>query len=379
MRKDLIGGVMAIFALIAAPETARAQSDGAWGVGLIVPTTGAVAALGLQTANTLKWWIDERNKAGGIKGKKIELSVCNDENNPEKSVTCARDLIAKKPVMMIIGALTASVRAATPLLVNGPVTIVTSPNAMPAPDTFLFQTLPSAESVTEAIADALLAAGHRKLGMIAATDTSGEINANAAREIFPKRGIELILTRIDLRATDASSQMARVAGSDIPIIYSSFSGRGSATVVKSYYNLGLDKPFVIGSANTSNAFLAEIKDVMPRRLLGVTFRASVPVLLKDSADRARAEAFNAAYEKSTGERVDQVIQGVAFQVDTLRALLENLPNPYDAKAAKHYLETTPIPSLQTLRWSATNHVAIGSADTTLVEQKNGVWSAPDPL
>ena len=155
---------------------------------------------------------------------------------------------------------------------------------------------------------------------------------------------------------------------------------GAATVVKSYYNLGLDKPMLVNFANTSQAFLAEIKDVMPKRLLGITFRAAVPELVKDPADRARATAFKTAYEKNfSGEHVDELAVLMQFQGDALAAVLRDVADPTDPKAVKQYLETTPIPGVQTLRWSAQNHVALGPADTILVEHKRGVWAAADPL
>jgi branched-chain amino acid transport system substrate-binding protein len=379
MRKYLIGAAaLAVGALTA--TGAAAQGDNVWLVGQISPMTGPAASIGAHQVKIIKWWVDEANKAGGIKGRNIELVVCNDENNPEKAVACARDMLAKKPVMMMLATLTASVRAAMSLLSNGPVAIVASPNIVPAPDSFVFQTSPTPDDLNNAIADALLANGHRKFGMIAATDASGEVNVESANRVFPKRGIETVLQRIDLRATDATAQLARMAGGDIPLIYSTYSGRGGATVVKSYYNLGLDKPMLVNFANTSMAFLAEIKDVMPKRLLGITFRAAVPELVQEPADRARASAFQAAYEKAfPGEHVDELAVLMQFQGDVLAQVLQNVADPTDPKAVRQYLETTPIRSVQTLRWSAQNHVALGASDTVLVEQKRGVWAAADPL
>ena len=379
MRTYLIGAAALAAAALAAAG-ARAQSDNVWRVGQISPMTGPAASIGAHQVTIFKWWVDETNRAGGIKGRTIELTVCNDENNPEKAVACARDILAKKPVMLMLATLTASVRAVMSLLPNGPVAIVASPNIVPAPDSFVFQTSPTPDDLNNAIADALLANGHRKFGMIAATDASGEVNVESANRIFPKRGIETVLQRIDLRATDASAQLARMAGADIPLIYSTYSGRGAATVVKSYYNLGLDKPMLVDFANTSMAFIAEIKDVMPKRLLGLTFRAAVPELVKDPADRARANAFKTAYEKFfQGEHVDELAVLMQFQGDALGAVLRNVADPTDPKAVKQYLETTPIRGVQTLRWSAQNHVALGSSDTIMVEHRGGVWAAADPL
>src|SRR4029079_4532516 len=262
MQRLLMAGASALAFAAATPHAAMAQSDSPWVVVHMSPMTGPAASIGAHQAKIFRWWAEEVNKTGGIRGRQIEVMVCNDENNPEKAVACTRDILARKPVMLMLATLTASVRAAMSLIPNGPVAIVTSPNIVPTPDLFVFQTSPTPDDLNNAIADALLANGHKKFGMIAATDASGEANVESPNRIFPKRGIETVLQRIDLRATDASAQLARMAGGDIPLIYSTYSGRGAATVVKSYYNLGLDNPMMINTATTSQAFPPEIKLLM---------------------------------------------------------------------------------------------------------------------
>src|SRR5690349_6173212 len=40
--------------------------------------------------------VDEINAEGGVDGRQIELIVCNDENDPNKAVTCAREAIKEE-------------------------------------------------------------------------------------------------------------------------------------------------------------------------------------------------------------------------------------------------------------------------------------------
>ena len=381
MQKKFIGSALALalMALSATTGPAGAQSGGPFVIGMIAATTGAAASIGARQLNVMKWWADETNKAGGIKGRKIEIVACNDEGNPEKAVACARDLLAKKPIGMSVSALTAGTRAVLPLLADGPITTLPGPNVIPGPETYAFQVTVVPDDLHSAIADMLTANGIKKFGFIAATDASGEVNVESANRIFPPRGLQMVMQRIDLRATDASAQIARMAGEDVPLIYSTYSGRGAATVVKSYFNLGLEKPMMVNFANTSEAFIAEIKDVLPKRLLGITFRAAVPELVQDPADRARALAFKTAYEKFSGENVDEFSILGKMQGDVFAAILQNVADPHDFKAAKHWLETNPVPSVQTLRWSAKSHTGMGPSDITLVEYRDGAWRVAAPL
>jgi hypothetical protein len=219
----------------------------------------------------------------------------------------------------------------------------------------------------------------KRIGMVAATDSSGEVGIANATAVFAPAGIELKAARIDLRSTDASSQLAAVAGADTKIIYSSYSGGGAASVVKSYFNLGLQQPLIISYANLSTSFVDVVKDMLPPRLLGTSISALVPEEMKDAAAKGRAVTFAKAYQERYGERVDMINLLGKLNVDTIDAILRNVENPADPKAVKTYLQTHPIPSVQTIRFSKTSNVGLSDADMMIVELKKGVWVKADPV
>ena len=79
-------------------------------------------------------WADDVNAKGGINGRKIELVTCNDEARPEKAVACLRDMQEKGAVMIFGNSLTASLRAMQPLVKQGPLFLIASPNVVPPAD-----------------------------------------------------------------------------------------------------------------------------------------------------------------------------------------------------------------------------------------------------
>ena len=286
-----------------------------------------------------------------------------------------------KGVMMIFGnTLTASIRAMEPLVAKGPVTLVPSPNIVPPANSFMFQVSPSDHSMTIAIADFMKENSLDRIGMVAATDASGEVGAASAREVFAQRKIDLRLSRIDLRATDATTQLATVASNDIKLIYSSYTGAGAATVVKGFNNLGLKQPLIISYGNLSEAFIAVIKNEMPSRLLGTGLAALVPELVKDPQNRKRAQDFIAEYEKSFNERADQINLLGKLSTDTAEAVFRNVSDPTNAGAVKAYLESgAVIPSVHNIRFSSTSHVGLTDEDVLILEYKNGSWNKSDPI
>lgn len=359
--------------------SATAQTSDKWIIAEVAPLSGPAATVGAQLNKVARLWAEEANARGGIKGKKIELVTCNDEAKPEKAVACVRDALRQGAVIFLGHSLTASTRAMQSALANGPLMIVASPNIVPSSDTFTFQVSPSDHHITLAVADYVEANKLKGLGMVAATDASGEVGVQSAQKVFADRKLDLKLRRIDLKANDSSVQLASVAGPDVSLVYSSYSGGGAATVVKSFTNLGLTQPLVVSYANLSAAFIEVVKDVMPKRLLGTAIKSLVPDTMGDAATAKRAKEFMAAYEKKYGERSDMINLLGKMDVDVAEAVLTNVANPTDNQAVKKFLESTPIESVQHLKFSPDSHVGLTEKDVVIVEYKNGGWVSAAPV
>ena len=370
---------IAASAALALPGAAAAQSDQVWRIGEVACLTGPAATLGTRLNKVTKMWAEDINAKGGIAGRKIELMTCNDENRAEKAVACARDMIDKGAVMILGNTLTASLLAMQPLVRRGPILLNPSPNLVPPADSYGFQVSPSDTHITEGIAKYLKANGFNKIGMVAATDASGEVGVTSARKVFGEQNIELRLARIDSRATDATTQLATVAGSDIRIVYSSYTGAGAVTVVKSYKILGLQQPLIISYGNINGGFAQLMKDVKPPRLLGTSIAALVPDLVADTGERERAKTFLDQYAKRYSERADMLNLLGKAAVDVAEAVLRKVPNPSDFEAVKKFLETTPIESVHNQRFSPTNHVGLDASSVIIVELKDGQWVKADPV
>ena len=82
----LIGLVLA--ALCAAADAFAADP---FVVGVVSPLSGPVATVGSRQTAAIQWWADDVNAKGGIRGRKVELVICDDQGNPEIAVTCVRN------------------------------------------------------------------------------------------------------------------------------------------------------------------------------------------------------------------------------------------------------------------------------------------------
>ncbi|NYT67596.1 ABC transporter substrate-binding protein [Pusillimonas noertemannii] len=357
----------------------NAQQNDSWVIGEIAPLSGPVATVGNRLNQVTKMWVDAVNANGGIKGRKIQLNTCNDEGKPEKAVSCARDLIDKGSILIINNSVTPSILATIPVVEKGPTMIMPSPTVIPAADSYVFTVSPSVVHLMKAMSSFLASNNVDELGMVAATDSTGEVEVKQAQAVFSEAGIKLNLARIDLRATDASSQLVAVASGNTKVVYSSYIGAGAATIAKSYSNLGMQQPLIVSYGNISNAFVDVIKDNMPSRLLAIGVSSLAPETISDPETQKRIKEFTAAYQARYGERVDLINLMGKVTTDTVDAVLRNVDDPADPETVKQYLETHPIPSIQNVRFSKTDHVGLNEKDLRVVEYKDGAWKLADPI
>jgi branched-chain amino acid transport system substrate-binding protein len=367
----------ALAILVACTSTAHAADP--FVVGIVAPTTGPLTTVGVRQLSAVQWWEKKTNAAGGIAGRQIQVVHCNDEGSPEKSAACVRDLIAKGSVILLNASVTGPIRAAMPLIQNGPVMVTPSPNIVPNADSYMFQTSPSDVDLTKAIATFLKQNKVDRLAMLASTDASGEVGVASAAAVFPAEGIKYELARIDLRANDASIQLANIVKSDVKVVFSNYSGGGAAAVVKSYSNLGITQPLIVSYANISDAFVNVIKNDLPKRLLGTGLKAVAPEMLADATRRKHVEDFMASYKEMTKDNADMLTLLGLTLADTADAVLRNVKNPSDAAAVRVYMESTPIPSVQMLHWSKSRHVGMTADDVSILEYKSGKWVKADPV
>ena len=101
-------------------STANASSSASSGAPIKLMTMGVISSpqfsepsipVGAQIA------VNEINSAGGISGHKLQLIVCNDQNNPNDAAQCAREAIKDK-VAALVGGLEDYDRLIEPLIVQ---------------------------------------------------------------------------------------------------------------------------------------------------------------------------------------------------------------------------------------------------------------------
>ncbi|WP_194075171.1 branched-chain amino acid ABC transporter substrate-binding protein [Methylobacterium durans] len=99
MRTMVLAG-LALGLLVSGEPVSVAQAQ--IKIGVASPVTGGSAAFGAQIRNGAVQAVEDINKAGGIKGKKFELSSGDDASDPKQGVSVANKL-ASEGVTMVVG------------------------------------------------------------------------------------------------------------------------------------------------------------------------------------------------------------------------------------------------------------------------------------
>src|SRR5687767_11750420 len=94
-------GLLAAGTAIAISASAQAQQP--IKIGSFLAVTGPASFLGDPEAKTLRLYVDQINKAGGVAGRKLEVVIYDSAGDAKQAATFARRLIEEDKVDIIVG------------------------------------------------------------------------------------------------------------------------------------------------------------------------------------------------------------------------------------------------------------------------------------
>lgn len=373
----LVGGALALVLVAAGcgSESGGGGSKSGATIGFIAPMTGPLAALGKAALEGMEYWVEETNADGGVGGRQITLDQCDSKGTPDGASQCARRLSGQADLYVSPG-VTAEVLAVQAQLPRELVLSI-SPNLTPEGDTTFFQVGDPVASTIDVMFEQAKAAGIDRIGVLAATDASGEATIKPAENASKKHSVELSVARIEPQDVAASGQLTGLQSDGVGLIYVSYSGAGAATVVQAYSRLGLDVPFVLNSASVTNELLSVISSSRPDNVLHLNqVGALVPEML-DQAQRAPVEAFLQAYEEATGSPADGVSIQMQYVGDVAAAALEAGVSE-DTEAAAKELASGTIESLTEISFDTPDgkHYSEGLQPSLISSNPEGQWTPP---
>ena len=265
---SILAGVIGVLAL-----GASAQAQDTVKIGIVTDHTGNAAEFARIEEQGLELALEEINAAGGVLGKKIELSYEDDEDKPALSATKVRKLASSGVALIIQLSSSTSTQQAESASLE---TKVPHIGANQSADTlvtkldnpyFFLAGMPG--SIQFKTLNAFIGTKYKSAAIF--TDTSGiaQFIAKTFRAGADQAGIKIVAEEtIESGATDAVAQVQHIRNANPEVVLDAGNTISeSATFYRSYRQLNLPYP-IIASYNKS---IPRYLQVVPHLLDGVDF------------------------------------------------------------------------------------------------------------
>ena len=272
----------------ATTQLVHAQDQDPIKIGAILSLTGPAAPFGLPERTAAQVVVDQINKEGGIKGRKLELVVVDDKTNPTEAARAAQRLVSSEKVVAIVGASTGSgtlamapvaARNNVPVLAPNGTIGVTDPSKEFYP--WVFRTSVSDTVTIPALVERAKADGAKKIALFYQEDALGRFSAELLQKIDgTDDGFEIVTSAaVAMDSTDVSAQVSRImaAKPDAVILPISSLGVGGY-FLRTAHEMGLDVPMYGALAFAQNSILERAGEAAVRNLfVAIMINPSNPV------------------------------------------------------------------------------------------------------
>ncbi len=239
----LLASILCVLMMAASPVLAADTIK----VGAILAVTGPAAFLGAPEAKTLEMMVEDINKKGGIKGKKIELIIKDSGASPEKAFSFAKQLIEEDKVLAIIGPSTSgetmkiknvAEEGKTILLSCAAAEVIVNPVAK-----YVFKTPQMDRDAVIKIFQQMNYMKLSKVGVLSSNTGFGKAGKEQIEKLAPEYGIQIVANEVyDKAATDLTAEVTKVKASGAQAILNWSIEPAQAIVIKNARQLGFKGP-----------------------------------------------------------------------------------------------------------------------------------------
>ncbi len=360
------------------------SSSGPIKIGAVLDITGAGASLGGPERNTLQLLTDKVNGEGGIAGRKIELTVLDDQSKEDEAAKAESRLINQTKVDLILGA----TRTGTSLAMNQgaeqaktPMISLAANKKIVDGSKWVYKTAQNDSVVVDKLIAYMALKGWKTVGLARDASAFGEGVADLIDQTGASKGIEVIKeTKFAPDATSFDDQLLplRDAKPDVNLIWGIPPAAGIAT--KRYRELKITTPLMQSHGIGNQAFL----DSAGPAADGVVFpigRLLVASQLPDSDPQkpvlnAFIDSYKAKFGNPPSTFAGHAWDAFSLATDAFKAV------GTDKQKVRDYLEkrTGFIGISGVFNFSGQDHSGLDPKALVMVEVKGGKWTlAPDQV
>ncbi|ACD95577.1 ABC transporter substrate-binding protein [Trichlorobacter lovleyi] len=347
-------------------------------IGGLFSVTGPPAFLGEPERNTARMVVDSINKAGGIKGQKLELVVYDTAGDATKAVQMATKLIKDDKVIAIIGpSTTGESMAVIPVAERERVPLISCAAGSKITDPvkrYVFKTAQNDGLAVAKIYEYLQKHKQSKVAILTVSDGFGASGREQLKSLAGKFGMQIVVDdTYGPKDTDMTSQLTKIRGSQAQVLIVWGTNPGPAVIAKNARQLGLKLPLYMSHGVSSKKFIALagdaaegvklpsgkviVSDVLPKN---DPQKGSLLAYVKDYQKHFKAEGDHFGGHAWDGVMlVKAAIEKGGATTEGIRAGLEGLKDFHGIGG--------------TFNFSAGDHAGLNKDAFIMVEIKNKDW------
>jgi branched-chain amino acid transport system substrate-binding protein len=286
----------------AAPGGQAAASGKATGpinIASISPQSGQFSSLGAWELKGVKLAVAEVNAAGGIKGRKLAVSVMDDQGDPTVATNLARKAVSDGAVFVFGSSMSGNTLAMAPTLAGAKIPEITSgssPKLATTGSKFLFLNCPPSTVFDQTLANYLVGTkAYKSIAMISNNGSYGKGEHDAFLAALSAKGVKPVADQVVTPdQKDFSSALTSIGQKKPQVLFIGAEEVESGLIAKQARQLGITAIIAGGAPLGTPVYL---------NTAGVTVAegtiVSTPYLGNDTD--AQTIKFAAAYQKAYGQ------------------------------------------------------------------------------
>ena len=227
---------------------------------MISPLTGPLSFVGQDNRAGVLAAVRELNRQGGIRGRRINLTVFDDASNPSQGVVHMQRIASEEKYLGVIGSGFSSVGLAVAPIVAAsriPYISMASSAAQVTPaKPYYFMTTATSRLFAYSMAAQLRKAGVRRIALMNDNGGFGQEGMRNVKELANRYGFQIVEEIIfPLTSTSFTAELTRVKNSNAQVLWLWNATSLAVTITKEAKQLGLPQRLVFTGGNASPLFL----------------------------------------------------------------------------------------------------------------------------
>lgn len=229
-------------------------------IGALFAVTGPASFLGEPERNTTQMVVEEINKAGGVKGRMLQLVTYDTQGDATKAVQAATRLIKEDKVVAIIGpSTTGDTMAVIPLVEKAQIPLISCAAGIKITEPvkpWVFKTAQNDSLAVAKVYEHLVKRGANRVALLTVSDSFGSSGREQLKTQAAKYGIQIVSDdTYGPKDSDMTPQLTKIRNNQSQALICWGTNPGPAIIARNAKQLGLKLPIYMSHGISSKKFI----------------------------------------------------------------------------------------------------------------------------